>query len=210
MKNYDKTISESMFEEFCIQKDINIKKIETGKNKTPDYWLELEGDSVICEVKELTTNKDYEKFKKNAVFTLNLPPGKDKIHKLLIKATDQIKEYKRKNNLADVPSLVVLYNKSAPFVDMSDFVINLSLSDFSTISAVGILVITSQKDKYLDTYFKYDPQKSIEETIEKSLSLLYYCSDARLLSLKLIINQRARCPFPKVFQNIFNSEVIYS
>ena len=52
-----KTQSEKWFEKFCANVDLVCRRISEEDNKTPDYQLRIDDQSIIVEVKEFTRNK---------------------------------------------------------------------------------------------------------------------------------------------------------
>ena len=52
------TVSETLFEQYCLQGNISLRRLTPDGGKTPDFELTLEGEKVIVEVKELRPNDD--------------------------------------------------------------------------------------------------------------------------------------------------------
>jgi hypothetical protein len=50
------TVSETLFEQYCTQGNISLRRLTPDGSKTPDFELTLEGKKVIVEIKELTPN----------------------------------------------------------------------------------------------------------------------------------------------------------
>ena len=48
--------SETLFEKFCSRHDIPCKPIPTGKERTPDFEIRLQGVRVVCEIKQIDPN----------------------------------------------------------------------------------------------------------------------------------------------------------
>lgn len=52
-----KTQSEEWFEQFCVSVGIDCHRISEEDDKTPDYQLQVDGQTIIVEVKEFSRNK---------------------------------------------------------------------------------------------------------------------------------------------------------
>lgn len=89
------TQSEVWFVEYCKSNRINFDRIEESENKTPDYFIKLDDQEIVVEVKEIQPSheeiRSMEKAQTNGVgFVTGNVPG-EKIRKKIKKASTQIK-----------------------------------------------------------------------------------------------------------------------
>jgi hypothetical protein len=107
------TISEKLFESFCVENEIPLDLIATESaegQKTPDYIIDALGNAIVVEVKQIDPNpEDLRHFRdlveKGTTDTIITVPG----HRVRGKISDAMPQLKArtKNKL---PGLLVLYN----------------------------------------------------------------------------------------------------
>lgn len=90
-----KTQSEKWFEKFCANVGLVCHRISEEDDKTPDYQLQIDGQSIIVEVKEFSRNKveqRSDRFLKERGYgeALSNTPG-DRIRKKIADSSAQIK-----------------------------------------------------------------------------------------------------------------------
>lgn len=106
------TESEFLFKEYCLQENISFERIVEGKEKSPDFWVDLKGSKIIVEVKQMNPNAEEKK-------VLDAPPdelsGEDvdhwgipggRIRKKITRSLPQLKALAK--NLC--PALLVIFN----------------------------------------------------------------------------------------------------
>ena len=103
-----KTQSEKWFEEFCTNVGIVCHRITEEDNKTPDYQLEIDDQTIIVEVKEFTRNKEEQKSdqllkERGYGARLSNTPG-DRVRKKITDSSAQIKARTKEIH----PSILVL------------------------------------------------------------------------------------------------------
>jgi hypothetical protein len=102
------TQSEKWFEEFCINVGIECSRISENDGKTPDYQLQIDGQYIIVEVKEIARNKAEQESdrlveKRGYGDVLSNTPG-DRVRKKIADSSAQIKA----KTLGTLPSILVL------------------------------------------------------------------------------------------------------
>ena len=90
------TQSEQWFEEFCNSVGLIFERIEEEEEKTPDYFLDIDDQRVIVEVKEFSRNKEERESdrlleERGYGEALSNTPG-DRVRKKISNASAQIKE----------------------------------------------------------------------------------------------------------------------
>ena len=90
-----KTKSEQLFEDYCTTAGVAWTRIAEGSKKTPDYSLEVEGRTIIVEVKEVDRNPDERESDRQLETTgfgkvLRETPGQ-RVRKKIANASKQIK-----------------------------------------------------------------------------------------------------------------------
>lgn len=107
----EKTRSELLFEQYCINKGIGFERIEEKDTKTPDYELKVDRERIVVEVKEITQNKEELEsdrlFKERGlVKVISNTPG-DRVRKKITNSSAQIKARAR----GQYPSILVLFDR---------------------------------------------------------------------------------------------------
>ncbi len=102
------TQSEQWFEEFCNSVGLKFERIEEGELKTPDYFLDVDNQKIIVEVKEFARNKEERESdrlleERGYGEALSNTPG-DRVRKKISGASAQIKE----RTQGIYPSILVL------------------------------------------------------------------------------------------------------
>lgn len=90
-----KTTSEKLFEDFCKNAGLVYHRIAEEHGKTPDYQLDIDNQTIIVEVKEITRNKEEQKSdqlrkERGIGEVLSNTPG-DRVRKKITDASVQIK-----------------------------------------------------------------------------------------------------------------------
>ncbi|MEJ2673209.1 MAG: hypothetical protein P8168_13615 [Deltaproteobacteria bacterium] len=100
------THSEIFFKKYCANSEIKCISIQTGKSKTPDYELIIDGQRIIVEVKEVDRNKDEkESLRQYGREERTGVPG-DRVRRKIWQASAQIKGLTQEI----YPSILVLYD----------------------------------------------------------------------------------------------------
>jgi len=107
------TTSEDLFERFCKENNIGYSKIEESTIKTPDYEIEIDGLTVITEIKQIDPNKEEKelirKLENGEMVTTGGTPG-DRVRSKIKSASPQLSKLAK----GKYPSIVVLFN-NIPF-----------------------------------------------------------------------------------------------
>jgi hypothetical protein len=102
------TYSETFFENYCANSGIKYDPIRTGKTRTPDYELTINGQRIIAEVKEIDRNKDEQNsLRQRACEEGHGTPG-DRVRGKIKKASPQIKALTK----GIYPSILVLFDRT--------------------------------------------------------------------------------------------------
>jgi hypothetical protein len=110
-----KTQSENIFEKYCSNSEIQYHRITEGSSATPDYYLMIDGQKIVVEVKEIDNKAEIRLvYKSNGL--INFPgwkPG-ERVRNKIKYSSKQIKA--RTEGI--YPSLLVLfYSGIAPYLD---------------------------------------------------------------------------------------------
>lgn len=109
--NRAKTVSESMFEDFCACAGIACTAIDTAETRRPDYEIESGGHRIVIEIKQFDPNEDEaasnRSFAGDGVGGTIIIPG-DRIRKAIHSAAPQLKAISR----GERPAMLVVYNNS--------------------------------------------------------------------------------------------------
>ena len=105
-----KTISENHFEDFCSQKGLILKRVQTAGTPTPDYELLIGGVKVIVEIKQFDPNPEEKRAKlvSGKVMIINAGKLGERIRKAISEAIPQLKALSKGIH----PSLLMLYNNT--------------------------------------------------------------------------------------------------
>jgi hypothetical protein len=101
------TDSERIFHDHCIRHGFLVEKVETSKEKTPDFLLQKESLKLFAEVKELTPNEDdrkYDEDKKKDGFAVFSCTIGQRVRGEIVKSAKQLKKF-----ASDCPGIVVIY-----------------------------------------------------------------------------------------------------
>lgn len=104
------TRGEKEFASFCRTNNIELRPIQAGSSKTPDYELSRGGTLVVAEVKDFVDHPHF-KLPEPGKFVIGDHEIGDRVHDAVREANRQIKDYLQKTSLS-APAIVVLYNDS--------------------------------------------------------------------------------------------------
>jgi len=102
------TTSERWFEQFCAVRGVQCERVPEGTSKTPDYLLNIGGQVVVVEVKEITRNEEEQesdrlRAERGYGEVTGNTPG-DRVRKKINDSSEQIKA----RTQGRYPSLLVL------------------------------------------------------------------------------------------------------
>lgn len=102
--------SEILFEKFCQENGIVYEKIPVSSSKTADYKINVKSETMICEVKELTPNKEDKRLGKEleekGYTEIHVVKIGERLSKDIKKAAEKLKHY----NHLNVPLIVAIYD----------------------------------------------------------------------------------------------------
>ena len=105
-----KTKSEILFEKFCQENGIACKKIPESSSETADYEIKVKLQAMICEVKELTPNKEDKRLRKEldekGYTGIHVRKISGRLSENIKKAAKKLKHYENLN----VPLIVAVYD----------------------------------------------------------------------------------------------------
>ncbi len=104
-----KTISELLFELFCIDLNIPFTPIERTSQKTPDYDVILGGHTVVTEVKQCDPNEEDERHWANARSRGKGSAWGDSDRRIRLKIQASRKQLKARSH-GKLPALLVVYD----------------------------------------------------------------------------------------------------
>lgn len=110
------TKSEQLFEEFCNSIKIKYKRIDAAKEQRPDYLLEVLGQKIAVEVKQINPNEEEKEIielnKKEDYSAFSIEPGK-RLGKAIRYANPQFKKLLEALG-EEIPCLLVVYDNVTP------------------------------------------------------------------------------------------------
>ena len=102
-----KTVAEAIFEEFCNSNCIACEKILEGPEATPDYRVDLNGQRVVVEVKQIDKDEDFNS--KNGTSTRTVGSHiRNKIH------DTRIRKQLKNASAGGLPTILLVYNNLDP------------------------------------------------------------------------------------------------
>jgi len=102
------TISEQLFEEFCIGNAIPFTKIREKAYPTPDYKIEIGGSIIFVEIKQFDKNEEDKLFSAIKKDKSRWESTDKRIRHAIEDARKQFKNFKNENN----PNLLVVYDNT--------------------------------------------------------------------------------------------------
>lgn len=190
------TSSEDLFEKFCKENNIVCSKIEESTTKTPDYKIEIDGVTVIAEIKQIDPNKEEQalirKLENGEIIRTGGTPG-DRVRSKIKSASPQLSKLAKGKH----PSIVVLYN-NLPFVlgnPTEAYNIRVGMYGLETI----VLSISNNYEappSVVDR--KFGPKRKLTEEHNTSISAVAVLSlnPEGESSLEVYHNQFAAIPLP--------------
>lgn len=196
------TTSEDLFEEYCAENSIACARIDERDEKTPDYQVEIEGTTIIVEVKQFDPSKEdkvvLRDFEKNKMVTHGTTPG-DRVRNKIKSGAPQLSKYCKGKH----PSILLLYN-NLPFVlgdPTEPYNIRVGMFGLDTI-VLSVPQNYSRKPSVVDR--KSGPKRKLTENHNTSISavgVLQRNSEERLEML-IYHNQHAEIHLNDEFANI--------
>lgn len=111
-----RTISETLFERLCLANSVPCEPIASGRVRTPDFAIRLDGVRVVCEVKQINPNA--EDLAEAKILSAGEAVGRYVAHRLRQKLKDVSAQLKGAS-LAGHPTLLVVYDNT-PFKAYTD------------------------------------------------------------------------------------------
>ena len=129
-----RTVSETLFEEYCVCRALIYERIDEGNDQTPDYRLEIGDVFLIVEVKQFeATNSEAAKLqalKEGELLILDVRPGA-RVRNKIGSAAPQLQKHAQGKH----PAMIVLYN-NRPFMlgnPASDYEVRIGMYGLETI-----------------------------------------------------------------------------
>lgn len=188
------TLSEALFEEFCSVNGIVYARVPTSDRRTPDYDLNIAGQTVVAEIKQINPNKEEQEqqrqFESRGFAVGGGTPGK-RIRKVIDAAAGQIRN--RAKGL--FPSLVVVYNNVPLFNHTDPYFILVGMYGLETYQ----LRLSKQVEKKPFLLGKrFGPERRMTISDNTSISALAVMTRGydRQITLTLYHNAHAAIPIP--------------
>ncbi|MBI4480491.1 MAG: hypothetical protein HY651_10760 [Acidobacteria bacterium] len=147
-----------------------LQRIEEEKARTPDYWLTIETQRIVVEVKEIVPNKEEQESDRvmrergygNALSTI---PG-DRVRKKISDCNAQIKA----RSCAHYPSMLVLFDRGFVANHLSPTQIRTAMYGVEQIH-IAVPPIASSVSPYI-TGMSYGPKRKMTEECNTSISAI--------------------------------------
>ena len=162
------TLSETLFEKFCSDAEINCVPIKTAKTKTPDYELTIDGQQIIVEVKEIDRNKneqEYDRLIKDRGFAVGTNTPGDRVREKIRKASPQIKKLSARIK----PSILVLFDRGLKAGHLEPYNIRVAMHG---LEQVHINVPRNPSVSPYATGMSYGPKRKMTENDNTSISAI--------------------------------------
>lgn len=190
-----KTESEVLFERYCYVRGIKVDGIAVGKDRTPDYRIEVDGIVAFVEIKQFDPNKDelaaLDALPEGEVLVLDSEPG-GKARAKIASAAKQLSGAAK----GMCPAIVVL-NNNLPFLlgnPASPYNIRVAMYGFESV----VLQKTADGFSLAITDLKFGPKKRLTETQGTTISAIAVLSDSdRGPYLSIYHNEHAAQPLPR-------------
>lgn len=173
------TLSEIIFEEFCVKENLVFDKIPVSTEATPDYKIIVGNDAVIFEIKEIRADK---RFQEEGVSSRK--PGQHvraKIHEARKQAKASSKQ--------DKPFVLIVYNNLDPWqlfgTESHDFIVGM-YGDMT--------LLFDKSNNALDSF--YGKNKSLALEKNTSFSAVGHMIKRESISIILYENPYAKNKLP--------------
>jgi hypothetical protein len=116
------TLSEQIFERFCMERGLNFNRIPEGESKSPDYHILVNSSKIIIEVKQIDANKEEKEILKKPldewdqydVFHCGTPG--DRIRKKIKDSLPRLKSLTKE----ECPTILVIYDNIGAWPELTD------------------------------------------------------------------------------------------
>jgi hypothetical protein len=191
-----KNKSEIIFENYCHNSGIEYERIQEESSKSPDYYLIIDGQKIIIEVKEIEFNKEEQESERmlnerNYGNVLSNTPG-NRVRKKINDSSKQIKS--RTEGI--YPSILVLYNHGHSIGHLEPYEIRVAMYGLEK------FYIAVPFDKSIKPYIKdkcYGQKRKMTEEHNTSISAIGVLTTPKQNEIKFIIyhNKYATVPLVK-------------
>jgi hypothetical protein len=194
-----KTLSETLFEKFCSNSGITLVRVPEEQTPTPDYELIVEGQRIIVEVKEITSNKEEQESDRLLIErgygnVRSRTPG-ERVRKKISASSPQIKS----RMLGTFPSILVLYDGRNEGHLWSD---NIRVAMYG-LEQINIAVPMDRSKSPYAMGMSYGPKRKMTEQHNTSISAIgvLYTPNSADIDLYLYHNRFAMVALdPKILQ----------
>ncbi len=164
-----KTRSETIFENYCHSSGIAYERIQEESSKTPDYYLIIDDQKIIVEVKEIELNKEEQESERilnerGYGNVLSNTPG-NRVRKKINNSSKQIKA----RTEGVYPSILVLYDHGYFIGHLEPYEIRVAMYGLEQFH------ISVPVDKSIKPYIKdkcYGPKRKMTEDHNTSISAI--------------------------------------
>ena len=164
-----KTESQTLFEKYCADSGIPCEPILEEDTPTPDYWIAIEGQRIVAEVKEIVRNKEeqesdrlvHERGYGNAISSI---PG-ERVRKKISDSSPQIKA----RTEGTYPSILLLYDRGQIVGHLSSYMIRVGMYGLEQMH------FAVPKDTSVSPYstgMSYGPKRKMTEEHNTSISAI--------------------------------------
>jgi hypothetical protein len=188
------TRSEGLFEEFCAQRGISIRRIAESKDRSPDYEIEIGGKPVIVEVKEIGESPEdreaNEKLARGEAVVRNIKPG-EKVRKKIAAQGGQI----RARTEGCKPGVLILFDDGQTIRHLDPYQIRVAMEGFDT---VVLAVPKDPREEVRTLGTKAGPRKKMTQNDNTSISAIGVLSLTKegQPDIQIYHNRHAQVPLP--------------
>ncbi len=162
------TESEAFFEKYCANSGIKYDRIPREETKTPDYWLTIDGQRVVVEIKEIDRNKEeqesYRLSKERGYEEGTNTPG-HRVRKKIYDSSAQIKA----RSQGIYPSILVLFDRGRNVGHLDPYEIRVAMYG---LEQIDIKVPINPAISPYATGMRYGPKRKMTEDHNTSISAI--------------------------------------
>jgi hypothetical protein len=181
------TRSEELFEKFCGECGINLSRLATGTDSTPDYELEVNGAVIVAEVKQLDREPD-PNHREGKVKVYSTVPG-EHIRRKINKAGPQLRAIAKEMR----PSLLVVYNNIHRVIGVYSEPYDFLVAMYGLQNVV--LGIPQTGEPYIKGH-RFGPKRKMTEAANTSFSALALLREDQKENLSLDVYHNVYAAIP--------------
>ncbi|MBX3628119.1 MAG: hypothetical protein KF892_24125 [Rhizobacter sp.] len=189
-----RTLSETLFEQYCSNRSIRFRQVAVSTERTPDYDLFLPRRKVIVEVKEISENPTERALtaqaKSGVPVVHSFSPG-DRIRKKILDASGQLRSRTR----GRYPGLLVVFGTGGSQMHIGPYQVRVAMYGFETLHFV---VPDDPKQAAHVSHVTFGRKRRLTPDTNTSISAVATLTTPRpdTLDMRIYHNQHAAVPLP--------------